>query len=174
MAVETTPQVASTRQSVRITTQSQFNGGLFIMDAVHMPTGIAFLIHDCVLICSFSYLGCATWPACKFASHFIIHYALTRPIVWTNGPNWPNNGEVRCWVNFDISRCLVLANLLLMMSLRLILWRESTTTPTTKRRSTPVLDAPSLLLTLPRSALQEPLSEAPIVLQRTRETRVVE
>src|SRR5882762_7635770 len=132
MAVETTPQVASTRQSVRITTQSQFNGGLFIMDAVHMPTGIAFLIHDCVLICSFSYLGCATWPACKFASHFIIHCALTRPIVWTNGPNWPNNGEVRCWVNFDISGCLVLANLLLMMSLRLILWKESTTTPTTK------------------------------------------
>ncbi|KIM84668.1 glycoside hydrolase family 16 protein [Piloderma croceum F 1598] len=59
MAVETTPQVAGTRQSVRITTQSQFNGGLFIMDAVHMPT------------------GCATWPA-----------------FWTNGPNWPTNGEI--------------------------------------------------------------------------------
>jgi hypothetical protein len=39
MAVETTPQVASTRQSIRITTQSQYNGGLFIMDSVHMPTG---------------------------------------------------------------------------------------------------------------------------------------
>jgi hypothetical protein len=45
MRVETTPQVASTRQSVRITTQSTFNGGLFIMDSVHMPT------------------GCGTWPA---------------------------------------------------------------------------------------------------------------
>jgi hypothetical protein len=42
MAVETTPQVTSTRQSVRITTQSQFNGGLFIMDAVHMPTGDSY------------------------------------------------------------------------------------------------------------------------------------
>jgi len=59
MAVETTPQVASTRQSIRITTQSQFNSGLFIMDSVHMPT------------------GCATWPA-----------------FWTNGPNWPTNGEI--------------------------------------------------------------------------------
>jgi len=59
MAVETTPQVASTRQSIRITTQSQYNGGLFIMDSVHMPT------------------GCATWPA-----------------FWTNGPNWPANGEI--------------------------------------------------------------------------------
>ena len=39
MSVETTPQVASTRQSVRITTKSQYNGGLFIMDSVHMPTG---------------------------------------------------------------------------------------------------------------------------------------
>ncbi|KAF7986223.1 hypothetical protein HWV62_38669 [Athelia sp. TMB] len=45
MRVETTPQVASTRQSVRITTESTWNGGLFIMDSVHMPT------------------GCATWPA---------------------------------------------------------------------------------------------------------------
>lgn len=50
MRVETTPQVASTRQSVRITTESTWNGGLFIMDSVHMPT------------------GCATWPACKLIS----------------------------------------------------------------------------------------------------------
>ncbi|KAF8746279.1 hypothetical protein AX14_000074 [Amanita brunnescens Koide BX004] len=45
MRVETTPTVTSTRQSIRITTLSQWNGGLFIMDAVHMPT------------------GCGTWPA---------------------------------------------------------------------------------------------------------------
>ncbi|KAF8634486.1 hypothetical protein AX15_000924 [Amanita polypyramis BW_CC] len=45
MRVETTPNVTNTRQSVRITTQSQWNGGLFIMDAVHMPA------------------GCGTWPA---------------------------------------------------------------------------------------------------------------
>jgi hypothetical protein len=36
--------VQSNRQSVRITTQATFTGGLVIMDAVHMPT------------------GCATWP----------------------------------------------------------------------------------------------------------------
>ncbi|KAK7064643.1 GH16 domain-containing protein [Favolaschia claudopus] len=45
MRVETTPTVASTRKSVRITTQRVFTGGLIIMDSVHMPT------------------GCATWPA---------------------------------------------------------------------------------------------------------------
>jgi hypothetical protein len=45
MRVETTPQVASTRQTIRITTKSSFNGGLFIMDSVHIPT------------------GCGTWPA---------------------------------------------------------------------------------------------------------------
>jgi hypothetical protein len=45
MAIETTAIVASTRQAVRITTNSQYDGGLWIMDSVHMPT------------------GCATWPA---------------------------------------------------------------------------------------------------------------
>ena len=39
MGVETTPQVTGGRQSVRITTKTQYNGGLFIMDSVHMPTG---------------------------------------------------------------------------------------------------------------------------------------
>ena len=59
MKVETTPQVQNTRQSIRITTQFTFTGGLVIMDSVHMPT------------------GCGTWPA-----------------FWTNGPNWPLNGEI--------------------------------------------------------------------------------
>jgi len=45
MRVETTPQVTGNRQSIRITTQSQFDGGLFLMDSVHMPT------------------GCGVWPA---------------------------------------------------------------------------------------------------------------
>lgn len=45
MSVETTPQVQTNRQSVRITTEATFDGGLVVMDAVHMPT------------------GCATWPA---------------------------------------------------------------------------------------------------------------
>ncbi|KAG5646057.1 hypothetical protein DXG03_004480 [Asterophora parasitica] len=45
MRVETTPNVPNTRKSIRITTQSQFNGGLVIMDSVHMPT------------------GCGIWPA---------------------------------------------------------------------------------------------------------------
>jgi len=45
MRVETTPSVPSTRQSIRITTEASYNGGLVLMDAVHMPT------------------GCGTWPA---------------------------------------------------------------------------------------------------------------
>ncbi|KAH7914464.1 glycoside hydrolase family 16 protein [Hygrophoropsis aurantiaca] len=45
MRVDTTPQVQTNRQSVRITTQQTFTGGLVVMDSVHMPT------------------GCGTWPA---------------------------------------------------------------------------------------------------------------
>ncbi|KAI0078493.1 hypothetical protein K474DRAFT_1660304 [Panus rudis PR-1116 ss-1] len=45
MRVETTPQVANNRKSVRITTSKTYTGGLVIMDSVHMPT------------------GCGTWPA---------------------------------------------------------------------------------------------------------------
>ncbi|GLB36525.1 putative glycoside hydrolase family 16 protein [Lyophyllum shimeji] len=45
MRVETTPNVPDLRKSIRITTNTQFNGGLVVMDAVHMPT------------------GCGTWPA---------------------------------------------------------------------------------------------------------------
>jgi len=59
MRVETTETVSGNRKSVRISTQSQFNGGLVIMDSVHMPT------------------GCGTWPA-----------------FWSNGPNWPDGGEI--------------------------------------------------------------------------------
>ncbi|KAH6916775.1 endo-1,3(4)-beta-glucanase [Coprinopsis sp. MPI-PUGE-AT-0042] len=45
MRVESTPTVPANRRSIRITTEAQFNGGLVIMDAVHMP------------------VGCGTWPA---------------------------------------------------------------------------------------------------------------
>jgi hypothetical protein len=44
MKVETTPTVPGNRMSIRIQTQQSWNGGLFIMDSVHMPT------------------GCGTWP----------------------------------------------------------------------------------------------------------------
>lgn len=45
MRVESTPTVSGNRKSIRITTDVQFNGGLVILDAVHMP------------------VGCGTWPA---------------------------------------------------------------------------------------------------------------
>ncbi|KAF8588469.1 glycoside hydrolase family 16 protein [Ramaria rubella] len=59
MAVDTTQTITGNRQSIRITTNYQFTGGLLVLDAVHAPT------------------GCGTWPA-----------------FWSNGPNWPNNGEI--------------------------------------------------------------------------------
>ncbi|KAG8696922.1 hypothetical protein FRC08_006845 [Ceratobasidium sp. 394] len=59
MRVDTTPQVAGNRKSVRVHSNYVINGGLVILDAVHMP------------------YGCGTWPA-----------------FWSNGPNWPNNGEI--------------------------------------------------------------------------------
>ncbi|KAJ3741698.1 concanavalin A-like lectin/glucanase domain-containing protein [Lentinula detonsa] len=59
MRVETTATVTGNRQSIRITTNNVYNSGLWILDAVHMPT------------------GCGTWPA-----------------FWTNGPNWPDGGEI--------------------------------------------------------------------------------
>ncbi|KAJ3877131.1 concanavalin A-like lectin/glucanase domain-containing protein [Lentinula edodes] len=59
MRVETTATVTGNRQSIRITTNNVYNSGLWILDAIHMPT------------------GCGTWPA-----------------FWTNGPNWPDGGEI--------------------------------------------------------------------------------
>jgi len=45
MKVETTQQVSGNRKSIRIQSKNTFNGGLLILDSVHMPT------------------GCGTWPA---------------------------------------------------------------------------------------------------------------
>ncbi|KLO20225.1 glycoside hydrolase family 16 protein [Schizopora paradoxa] len=45
MRLETTATVSGNRKSVRITTQSTFSTGIFVLDAVHMPE------------------GCGTWPA---------------------------------------------------------------------------------------------------------------
>ncbi|KAJ3751028.1 glycoside hydrolase family 16 protein [Lentinula detonsa] len=45
MAVDTTNNLTGNRKSVRITTNSQYSQGIWILDALHMPT------------------GCGTWPA---------------------------------------------------------------------------------------------------------------
>ena len=45
MAVDQTKHVKGGRESVRIHSHYIFNGGLILMDSVHMPT------------------GCGTWPA---------------------------------------------------------------------------------------------------------------
>ncbi|KAG8219988.1 glycoside hydrolase family 16 protein [Butyriboletus roseoflavus] len=80
MRVETTPTVQTNRQSVRITTNLTFTEGLVILDAVHMPT------------------GCGTWPGGYHFFCFIIGFGtnirLSITAFWTNGPNWPNDGEI--------------------------------------------------------------------------------
>jgi len=45
MKVETTEKISGNRKSVRIHSKNVFNGGLLILDSVHMPA------------------GCGTWPA---------------------------------------------------------------------------------------------------------------
>ena len=45
MKVDTTQKISGNRKSVRISSKNVFNGGLLILDSVHMPT------------------GCGTWPA---------------------------------------------------------------------------------------------------------------
>ncbi|KAG9309025.1 glycoside hydrolase family 16 protein [Chiua virens] len=61
LAVDSTSDVSAggNRNSVRITSNDDYTGGLFILDAVAMP------------------VGCGTWPS-----------------FWTNGPNWPEGGEI--------------------------------------------------------------------------------
>lgn len=92
MRVETTPNVASTRQSIRITTLSHWNGGLFIMDAVHMPTGCAtwpyvleLFNFDC-LISDPAHFGLMVCLRFILFSHFVLNL---KP-----GPNWPITGEI--------------------------------------------------------------------------------
>lgn len=56
MRVETTPQVGQNRKSVRIHSKSVWNGGLFIFDVIHAPT------------------GCAVWNAAWTSRCFILEY----------------------------------------------------------------------------------------------------
>ncbi|KAL5488226.1 hypothetical protein ACEPAI_6334 [Sanghuangporus weigelae] len=45
LKVDTTPTISGNRKSVRITTENAFTGGIFVLDAIHMPQ------------------GCGSWPA---------------------------------------------------------------------------------------------------------------
>ncbi|KAF8312888.1 concanavalin A-like lectin/glucanase domain-containing protein [Cantharellus anzutake] len=55
MRVDTTPNITSNRDSVRISTIMHYDGGLVILDAVHMPVG-------CGTWPAFWSLGTPTWP----------------------------------------------------------------------------------------------------------------
>jgi len=74
MRVETTSVVPANRKSVRITTQSQFNGALFIMDSVHMPT------------------GCGIWPSV----FFLVLLASLKPFIFVIRAFW-TNGKLPLW-----------------------------------------------------------------------------
>ena len=81
MRVETTPQVQSTRQSVRLHSKLQYTGALIIMDSVHMPT------------------GCGTWPAfwsngTNFPESCNPTSISQLPFAPHLGPNWPAGGEI--------------------------------------------------------------------------------
>lgn len=65
------------RKSVRLTSKATYNHGLIILDLEHMPGSI-----------------CGTWPACKFSLHWSREFETDVVIVWTVGPDWPNNGEI--------------------------------------------------------------------------------
>jgi beta-glucanase (GH16 family) len=56
MKVDTTPVVSNNRKSIRIQTNNQYTGGLFVLDAVHMPSG-------CGTWPAFWTVGPANWPA---------------------------------------------------------------------------------------------------------------
>ena len=75
MKVETTEQVSGNRKSIRIHSKNTFNGGLLIMDSVHMPA------------------GCGTWPAWWSNGNptiFIVSFGANK----FPGPNWPAGGEI--------------------------------------------------------------------------------
>lgn len=55
MKVDTTPVVSNNRKSIRIQTNKQYTGGLFVIDAVHMPAA-------CGAWPAFWTVGPANWP----------------------------------------------------------------------------------------------------------------
>jgi hypothetical protein len=88
MKVDTTQHVNKGRKSVRIHGKLTYTGGLVLMDAHHMPT------------------GCGTWPGGWFVESVAARRVPSRPprahsrflsvfpAWWSNGPNWPNGGEI--------------------------------------------------------------------------------
>lgn len=76
MRVETTPTVASSRMSIRITTTYSFTLGLVIMDSVHIPT------------------GCGTWPAFWTDGKHRCRISGSIYLTLITGPNWPAGGEI--------------------------------------------------------------------------------
>lgn len=89
MRVETTSVVSGNRKSVRINTQSQFNGGtLFIMDSVHMPT------------------GCGIWPWVlpSVFSASVISWSLLYLLLEHSGPMVSRHCDME-WEWFDSIIC---------------------------------------------------------------------
>ena len=72
MRVDTTPTVATNRNSVRITTDLTFTEGLVVMDAVHMPT------------------GCGTWPGeCRVVPSYTLPIPTCSSILDSFLVQWP-------------------------------------------------------------------------------------
>jgi hypothetical protein len=85
------------RDSIRMSTKKQYNGGLFLFDVAHAPTGVSpfpllVLLDDDADSCSVRKLACN--PLSEESSGKSVDLICELQAIWAVGPNWPAGGEV--------------------------------------------------------------------------------